>query len=64
MNKTVLKRLTEIKKIGLKYDINSDQHPWSMMFLLQHVVLEQQKRLDELEYKIAELRGEVEPDEE
>jgi hypothetical protein len=33
-----------------------------MIFLLKQIVIEQDKRLDELEYQIAELRGEVEPD--
>lgn len=62
--KSDLKILEEINSIGLGEPKNSYQHPWQVMFLLRRIILEQQERLDELEYKIAELRGEVEPDEE
>ena len=34
-----------------------------IFWVMKKIILDQQKRLDELEFLVAELRGEVEPDE-
>ena len=66
MKKTALKQLEEITSIGFQLKSKpidpNVKHPWNVIFLLRQIILEQNQRLDELEYQIAEMKGQVEPD--
>ena len=57
-----LKKITETALIIKNPAMNRLSHG-ELLLLLKNIILEQQEQIDILEFKMAELRGEVETDE-
>ena len=53
-----LKKLKNIKSVSVK-DLTGGV---GLVWIMKKIILNQEERIDELEYKIAELMGEVEPE--